>query len=208
MNPCEKQLLTILNGIKEGQSESFTLFFEKYFGKLSAAARNRLSPHYRIARDEEDFAVSALNSFYQGIAGEHYHSISSENELWKVLLTIVSRKIFKHIRSEQTQKRGGGTTIGESAFTGSGESEGSGLADLPDTSEITPLMEAEFADTSEELFQALDDEPMRSVARFLLEGYTLDEIAEQLGCVKRTVERKLKRIREIWKTITDQWKTV
>jgi DNA-directed RNA polymerase specialized sigma24 family protein len=31
-----------------------------------------------------------------------------------------------------------------------------------------------------------------------VEGYTNDEIAEILGCVRRTVERKLERIRGLW----------
>jgi DNA-directed RNA polymerase specialized sigma24 family protein len=36
------------------------------------------------------------------------------------------------------------------------------------------------------------------VASWKLEGYTDEEIAARLGCVTRTVERKLARIRSIW----------
>jgi DNA-directed RNA polymerase specialized sigma24 family protein len=36
------------------------------------------------------------------------------------------------------------------------------------------------------------------VATWKLEGYTDDEIAVRLGCVTRTVERKLARIRKMW----------
>ena len=31
-----------------------------------------------------------------------------------------------------------------------------------------------------------------------MEGYTVEEIAEKLGCVQRTVERKLRVIRGLW----------
>jgi DNA-directed RNA polymerase specialized sigma24 family protein len=36
------------------------------------------------------------------------------------------------------------------------------------------------------------------VATFKLEGYTNEEIADRLGCVVSTVERKLARIRGKW----------
>jgi DNA-directed RNA polymerase specialized sigma24 family protein len=46
--------------------------------------------------------------------------------------------------------------------------------------------------------EQLDDSTLRSVATWKLEGYTDVEIAGRLGCVTRTVERKLARIRSIW----------
>jgi len=48
------------------------------------------------------------------------------------------------------------------------------------------------------LLEALDDRELRQVALWKMEGYTIEEIARRLGCVPRTVERKLKVIRSIW----------
>jgi DNA-directed RNA polymerase specialized sigma24 family protein len=39
---------------------------------------------------------------------------------------------------------------------------------------------------------------LQGVATCKLEGYTNDEIAARLGCVTKTVERKLARIRGMW----------
>jgi DNA-binding CsgD family transcriptional regulator len=39
---------------------------------------------------------------------------------------------------------------------------------------------------------------LRSIARWKMEGHTNAEIAVKLGRLERTVERKLRRIREIW----------
>jgi hypothetical protein len=36
------------------------------------------------------------------------------------------------------------------------------------------------------------------VAQWKLEGYTNDEIAARLGCVRRSVERMLQLIRHLW----------
>jgi DNA-directed RNA polymerase specialized sigma24 family protein len=44
----------------------------------------------------------------------------------------------------------------------------------------------------------LDNEMLRTVALRKLEGYRNSEIAAQLDCATRTVERKLRRIRALW----------
>jgi DNA-directed RNA polymerase specialized sigma24 family protein len=48
------------------------------------------------------------------------------------------------------------------------------------------------------LLGLLDDDSLRQIARLKLEGYTNEEIAERLGIVERTVERRLNRIRRQW----------
>jgi DNA-directed RNA polymerase specialized sigma24 family protein len=46
--------------------------------------------------------------------------------------------------------------------------------------------------------EQLGDPILQSVATWKLEGYTNHEIAARLGCVTKTVERKLARIRGKW----------
>ena len=48
------------------------------------------------------------------------------------------------------------------------------------------------------LLERLDNPELRSVALRKVEGYTTEEIAAQLGCGLRTVERRLRLIRSIW----------
>ena len=49
----------------------------------------------------------------------------------------------------------------------------------------------------------LSDPGLRQIALWKLEGYTNSEIAQQLECTLRTVERKLERIRAYWGTGDD-----
>ena len=56
---------------------------------------------------------------------------------------------------------------------------------------------------TKELLNQLDDDTLKLVARRRLEGFTNNEIAEELGCVPRTVERKLERIRSIWSKLAE-----
>ena len=48
------------------------------------------------------------------------------------------------------------------------------------------------------LAHPVDDDALRQVALSRMEGYNNDEIAEQLGCARRTVARRLELIRKIW----------
>ncbi|WP_231743943.1 ECF-type sigma factor [Stieleria neptunia] len=46
----------------------------------------------------------------------------------------------------------------------------------------------------------LDDSVLQTVALLRLEGDSVDEIAQRLGCAKRSVERRLNLIRTIWQS--------
>ena len=48
------------------------------------------------------------------------------------------------------------------------------------------------------LLDRLQDDILRRIAVAKMEGYSNDEIARQLGVQTRTIERKLKLIRELW----------
>jgi DNA-directed RNA polymerase specialized sigma24 family protein len=45
----------------------------------------------------------------------------------------------------------------------------------------------------------LGEPELRQIALWKVEGYTNEEIAARLDCVPRTVERKVGRIRLLWK---------
>lgn len=63
-----------------------------------------------------------------------------------------------------------------------------------------PAMLAEFQNSCENLLDQLDDSMLQTVALLRLEGYSVDEIAERIGCAKRSVERRLNLIRSIWQS--------
>jgi DNA-directed RNA polymerase specialized sigma24 family protein len=65
--------------------------------------------------------------------------------------------------------------------------------------EPTPELAALFAEQCRLLLDRLPNAQLRSVAQWKLEGYTNDEIAARLGCVRRSVERMLELIRTLWK---------
>jgi len=197
-DPHDDELSVLLEGIRSGDEESQTKFWNLHFGRLVSLARRKMSNIRLRTHDEEDFAISAIDSFYHGLAKRRFDAIRTNNELWKLLTTIVVRKIAKQRKKHFSQKRGGGQVRGESFFMGaSADDERTGIGNISGGGG-SPYLEAEFLDTCEKLYALLEDETTRTVARLSMEGYSIDEITEHLGCVRRTVERKLKKIREKW----------
>jgi DNA-binding NarL/FixJ family response regulator len=71
---------------------------------------------------------------------------------------------------------------------------------------MTPDAQVELLETTDMLFQRLEDDKTREIARLLLEGYRINDIAEKLNCVRRTIERKIVRIRELWNEVPNNEK--
>ena len=182
--------------LAEGDNDIAQNIWNDYFGKLVRLARRKLGGIPSRDYDEEDVALSAMNSFYKGMARHQFDHVHNRNDLWKLLVTITVRKVTARRRSYFAKKRGGGRVRGESVF-GHLEDEQGGLAHVLGT-EPTPELAAGVAEHCRQMLDQLQDETLRQVARWTLEGYRTEEIAAKLGCVRRTVERKLERIREIW----------
>jgi DNA-directed RNA polymerase specialized sigma24 family protein len=62
----------------------------------------------------------------------------------------------------------------------------------------SPELAAQIAEQCRNLLDRLEDESLKLVAQWKLEGYTNAEIAKRIGCIEQTVERKLRTIRRIW----------
>jgi RNA polymerase sigma factor (sigma-70 family) len=194
-----------IDGLADGDDLAAQMIWEKYFDRLVRYARRKLEKMPRRAVDEEDVALSAMHSFCDGMARGKFESVHDRDDLWKLLLTITARKAVAQMRRHHTRKRGGGSVRGESVFVRADNADGREigigevLGDAP-----TPELAAMVAENCDEMLNRLEDERLREIALKKLEGYTNDEIAEQLGCVRRSVERKLERIRSRWSREAEQ----
>ena len=186
--------------LKEGNDEAAQQLWNRYFQKLVRLARARLGGFRRRAVDEEDVALTAFDSFCRGAGNGRFPKLSDRNELWHLLIVITARKVIDVRQHEKRQKRGGGDVRGESAFLdAAGESELNAGIELVVGPEPTPAFAAEVAEQARRLLEALPNQVLRDVAVWKMEGDSVEEIAERLGCSTRTVDRKLDVIRSIWK---------
>jgi RNA polymerase sigma factor (sigma-70 family) len=172
--------------------------WEQYFERLVAFARKRLGGELRRAADEQDVALSALASFFHGVAVGRFPALHDHDDLRRLLLTITARKAGKLRRTQHSQKRGSGDVRGESALgRGPDIEQTAGIAAALGR-EPTPALAAIFAEQCERLLDKLEDPALREIALCKLEGYSNEEIARNLDCVPRTIDRKLARIRQKW----------
>ena len=99
--------------------------------------------------------------------------------------------------TRRAPKRGGGRTLGESALATPGDSRGpGGLAQVVGR-EPTPEFAALVIEQYRQMLACLPDARARRVVELKLEGFSNDEIAERLEVTRRTVERKLRRVRSL-----------
>jgi DNA-directed RNA polymerase specialized sigma24 family protein len=173
--------------------------WEGYFQRLVGLARKKLQGTPRRAADEEDVALSAFDSFCRAAEQGRFPQLHDRRDLWQLLVLLTARKACDLVQYEHRQKRGGGTVLDEAALPGPSSSSAgeAGLAQIIGA-EPTPAFAAQVADECRRLLDQLGDAQLRAVALGKLEGYTNEEIAAQLGCGLRTVERKLDRIRSLW----------
>jgi DNA-directed RNA polymerase specialized sigma24 family protein len=181
----------------EGDELAAQRIWEKYFAKLLLFARHKMADMRRRAFDEEDVAVSAMHSFCRGMRAGRFPSLDDREDLWKLLVTITARKVCAQRRRCYADKRGGGRERGQSAwYHDQSHQREDGINEVLGH-EPTPDLAARIVESCHEMLECLD-EKARQVALWTLEGYDTTEIAEKLGCVRRTVERKLELIRANW----------
>lgn len=188
-----------ISNLRRGDKDAARVLWEEYFEKLVRVALRRLDGVPRRAFNEEDVALSAMHSFCRGIAEGRFAEVKDRRDLWRLLVTLTARKACRQRRREQADKRGGGKVRGESAFAARrGDATGNRGIDDVLGSEPTPEFACMVAENCLRMMALLADKTLAEIARLRLEGYSSAEIAARLGCVERTVERKLRRIRAKW----------
>jgi DNA-directed RNA polymerase specialized sigma24 family protein len=183
--------------LKAGDQDAAQRLWQRYFEKLVNLARHKLRGAPQRLADQEDVALSAFDSFCRGAEQGRFPQLADRNDLWRLMVVITVRKAVDLRTHENRQKRGGGGILDEAAFQGQLASDLGGL-DQVAGQEPTPEFAAQVAEECRRLLDMLNDEVLRSVALWKMEGFNTDEIAQKLGCVPRTVERKLRVIRSLW----------
>jgi RNA polymerase sigma factor (sigma-70 family) len=181
-----------------GRATAQQELWNHYFHRLVGLARKLLRGAPQRVEDEEDVVLGALNSFFRGAEGGRFPDLRDRTDLWPLLVKITAHKAINQLERHQAQKRGGGRVRGESVFlNGGADSDIAGIEQIVGA-EPTPEFAVAMAEHCQKLLAVLDDDSLREIARLKLEGYTNEEIAERLGIVERTVERRLNRIRRQW----------
>jgi RNA polymerase sigma factor (sigma-70 family) len=185
--------------LREGDNRAIELLWNFFFEKMVRVARRKMDGSKRAARDEEDIAASAFKSFCNGLRNDRFQAADSATKLWPLLASLTINKAIDYIRAENRQKRGGtGNVLSNKAFT-----DARAILEELVAAEPTAEMQAVATESFNSLLEALDatgDSDLRLVTILCVEGNSSSDIASQLGCNIRTVQRKIKTIRAIWES--------
>jgi RNA polymerase sigma factor (sigma-70 family) len=205
-----------LKRVQQGPDDrAATKLWQRYCRRLADVARRRLRELGARCRagDEADAVQEAFAAFFRRVKEGAYPDCHDRNDLWCLLVKIADSKARQLARGERRRKRGGGKVRGDSVFLRNDASAAEGFDRLGGAAAELPFPQPTVEEPNEAFVdQLLDaftlcygalDETERQVLRGQLQGYTHGEIARQIGCVTRTVERKLKVIRSRWREVDE-----
>lgn len=208
-----------INKLKEGECHAAEKLWNAYFERMVALAKSRLKGTPPSVADEEDVALSAFKSFCMGARDGRFPELTDRHSLWPLLVAITANKSVDLIRQENRQRRGG---TGKPHSPGEVDRERQDKpesvqppAEDPGTKplltgvdfqnvisqEPTPEFIVQIREQLERLLERLEDtgDPeLRSVALLKMSGESIGDIAQRLGCVRKTIERKLNVIKRMW----------
>jgi DNA-directed RNA polymerase specialized sigma24 family protein len=125
-----------------------------------------------------------------------YPELADRDGLWRLLLKVMTRRALDRARRERSQRRGGG---GEQTYSQTSEIAGADLSVLS-ADETSPELAVEMDENFRGLLERLPDDDLRALALMKLDGHGNDAVAQSLGCSVRTVERRLRLIRDLWRS--------
>lgn len=186
-----KSVTQMLAGLKAGDEEASEKLVHRFLDRLvafgKAVYRRRFHDTPRVPEDEEDAAISALQSFLRRAQRQEFQQLSNRQDLWRLLARITIRKIFDQRERALTAKRGGKVQrlrLDDAEHL---------LVEMPG-----PEIAAETMDTYRAAMDKLDRADLKRIAQMALDGWARAEIAKELGISDRTVYRKLQLIWEAW----------
>lgn len=185
MPPAEvsQSITRLVRAVQDGRSSAVGSLLEVYFDRLVNLARRRLQSLPGMDGYDEDVALRSFESLCRRVRDPSRPlPVASRDDLWRLLATKTVSRAIDLIRRHRPGEAGG-------------EAEIERLL----SREPTPEEAAEVADECRRLLDALDEPELRQIALWKVEGFTNEEIAERLDCVPRTVERKVSRIRLLWR---------
>ena len=184
VSPEASQSITrLIRAAQEDRASAVGPLLAVYFDRLMQLARSRLRGLPGMANYDEDLALRSFYSVFRRLRDpERPLQFTGRDDLWRLLATRTISRAIDLIRRHRPEEAPGEPNLEQLL-----------------TREPTPEEAAEVADECRRLLDLLEEPELRQVALWKVEGYTNEEIAARLDCVPRTVERKVSRIRLLWK---------
>ena len=162
-----------------------------YFKTSLCSLADTYTRGHAFCFDEDDLASLTFAHFCQSLISGQLENVKTGECALRVLAFILSQKAATLIESEHRHKRGRGSVVRESVLAskslyGFNFDHFEGKAQSGNSDKLPPWLL--------EWLESLSS-PLRTTVLMRLEGFANEEIAQELGCGLRTVERHLQELR-------------
>ena len=182
-SPDTQSVTRLIRAAQHDRASAVGPLLAVYFDRLVNLARKRLQDLPGMANYDEDLALRSFYSVYRRVRDpERPLQLAGRDDLWRLLATRTISRAIDLIRRHRPEEVPGEYSLEQLL-----------------TREPTPEEAAATADECRRLLGLLEEPELRQIALWKVEGYTNEEIAARLDCVPRTVERKVRRIRLLWR---------
>lgn len=179
----------LIQQLKEGDDAALARLYERYSAAAVARARRRFQQAGLPQLDEDAVANDAFWGLHRAVRAGRTPNLENRRQFLALLATIVACKAVNEIK----RARAGVRDVER-------EQTGSVLMQLVEDDSTKPDQQAALHDCYDCFVQALP-EPLRPFAELYLAGLTHKQIADELGVVERTVERKIPLILSRWREL-------
>ncbi len=179
---------TLVERCRAGDEQAAQILFNRFVERLLVLAQRRIGHRLAGRVDAEDVVQSVFRTFFCRLRADQF-TFAEQDDLFKLLVRITVHKTLRQIAFHQAAKRDA------MLETPHGSTTQERLLAVVD-GEPTPEVIVAFTDYLENFLGKLS-ELDRRILELRLQGYTSEEIAQQLGTYDRKVRRVLDRIRAI-----------
>lgn len=148
-----------------------------------------------VSFDEDDVTVSVFATFCDRLRSGQLPDLNDRDGLWRLVILMTARKANDYAKTALAQKRTNGIANPDVGLHA--------ISELRD-SQLEPSIEVMMEDQCQVMLKALSDPILESVVLLKLEGYSNVEIAQNLKYSRRTIQRMLEIVKDIWGQYIDE----
>jgi RNA polymerase sigma-70 factor (ECF subfamily) len=185
----DESFAALIARVRQGDEQAAAELVRQYEGIIRRRARRLLGPALRVHLDSVDVAQSVNRTLLIGLRRAAF-AVSTPDELTRLALTLVRRKVARHWRRRKREAECRQLT------SGSGQAGIHAAARAGERHAATDALQLE--ETAREVLERLEGVD-RQLVELRLEGYTTAEAARKLGLSPAFLRSRLSRLRKrLW----------
>jgi hypothetical protein len=181
------------------QQDARTLYeleraLQPFLQEMVRLVRRRRKAALQARVDSQAIINAALHSFIKGVGNRQFPQLRNQEDVKRVLTTLVVRTLLNEVAWNQCQQRDVGR---EQSLDGD---RTRGLPEAEPAGDATRLLDPTFADWLEAFLAVVEDVHPKAedIVCLSLEGHANEEIAARLGLSTRWVQRTKQAMRAAW----------